>query len=132
MLQFFDEYAKHSALNIGQALHDARYLFSHPDVDSRAPRGGLKHAWLSAQQRSKTLMNDLFFAIIPPHWHHSREELAAMAPISMSRWFRYGYCAWRFTETGEPKPDLTGVDHRWDPRCAASEFGNREPGQPAD
>jgi hypothetical protein len=132
MLQFFDEYAKHFALNIGTALHGARYLLSHPDVDARAPRGDLKHAWLSAQLRSKRLLNDLFFAVIPPHWHHSRAELAAMAPISMWRWFHYGYGAWRFTETGEPKPDLAGVDRRWDPRCAASEYGERDPVPRAD
>jgi hypothetical protein len=117
MLRFLEQYAKHSALNLGQALHGARHLFSHPDVDARAPRGTAIHALLSAQLRSKRLLNDVFFTLIPPHWHHSQAELAARTPISLARWFQYGYCTWRFTESGEPKPDLTNVDRRWDPRC---------------
>ncbi len=117
MRRFLEEYAKHSALNLGQALQGARYLLSHPDVDRLAPRGSFRHAWLSARLRAARIGNDVFFASIPPHWHHSREELAALCPISLASWFQYGYCAWRFTETGEPKADLTGVDRRWDPRC---------------
>jgi len=117
VLRFIDEYSKHCALNLGQALQGIRYLFSHPDIDARAPRGGLRHAWLSARLRSKRVLNDLFFAAVPPHWHHSADELSAMSPISWSRWFQYGYCAWRFTDNGELKPNLAGVDRRWDPRC---------------
>ncbi|MCH7860462.1 MAG: hypothetical protein IH998_01955 [Proteobacteria bacterium] len=58
-----------------------------------------------------------FFAILPPRWHHSREELAGFRAIPFGRWFQYGYCAWRFTDTGAPREDLSGVDRRWDPRC---------------
>jgi hypothetical protein len=61
--------------------------------------------------------NDLYFALIPPHWHHTRDELRGMTRVSMARWYRYGYCAWRFNEDGEPKSDLAGADRRWDPRC---------------
>jgi len=117
MRRFLDEYAKHFALNLGQALQGFRYLFSHPDVDATSARGTPQHAWLSARLRSKRVLNDLFFALIPPHWHHSREELRSMSGIAAWQWFQYGYCAWRFTETGEVKADLAGVDRRWDPRC---------------
>jgi hypothetical protein len=119
MLRFFEEYAKHFALNFGQALQGMRYFFSHPDFDPLATRGSLRHAALSARLRSKRVANDLFFALIPPHWHHTREELAQMRSTPIVRWFQYGYCAWRFTETGEPWNDLpVDVDKRWDPRCA--------------
>jgi hypothetical protein len=120
-MRFIEEYAKHAALNLGQALQGLRYLTSHPDIDARAPRGSLRHAVLSTSLRTRRVVNDLFFAVIPPHWHHTREELRGMTAIPISRWFQYGYCAWRFTDTGEPRSDLgPQVDRRWDPRCKTS------------
>ncbi len=117
MQQFLEEYAKHAALNFGQAMQGLRYFFSHPDIDRAAPRGTLRHAAASAALRAKRVANDLYFAAIPPHWHHTREELQSMTRVSMRRWYQYGYCAWRFTENGDVKHDLAGVDRRWDPRC---------------
>jgi hypothetical protein len=118
--RFLGEYAKHFMLNLGQALQGIRYLSSHPDIDEVAPRRTLRHAALSMHLRSKRIANDLFFAVIPPHWHHTREELAAMTAIPASRWFQYGYCAWRFTDSGAPKDTLPpDIDKRWDPRCKA-------------
>ena len=117
MLQFFEEYLKHFALNIGQALQGIRYFWSHPDADKLAPRGSLKHALFSVGIRSRRVANDLFFAVIPPHWHHTREELSGMLNVLVARWFQYGYCAWRFTASGDLKADLAGADRRWDPRC---------------
>ena len=118
-LRFLEEYAKHTALNLGQALQGLRYLTSHPDVDVRAPRGSLLHALLSLNVRTRLVANDLFFASIPPHWHHTPEELAGMTAVPIHMWFQYGYCAWRFTEEGTPRDTLAGVDRRWDPRCKA-------------
>ena len=117
MLHFLEEYFKHAALNFGQALQGVRYIFSHPDIDAISPKGSIRHAALSAGLRFRRIVNDLFFALIPPHWHHTREELSATRSIATQRWFQYGYCAWRFTNDGEIKQDLTGVDRRWDPRC---------------
>lgn len=116
-LQFLEEYVKHTALNLGQALQGLRYLTSHPDVDAGARRGTLRHALLSLNVRTRLVANDLFFAAIPPHWHHTQEELAGMTAVPIHRWFQYGYCAWRFTDEGTPRGDLTGVDRRLDPRC---------------
>lgn len=115
--RFLEDYGKHTALNLGQALQGVRHLFSHPDVDSSAPRGSLRHASRSARLRVARVANDLFFAVLPPQWHHTPEELLAMRDVSLKRWFQYGYCAWRFDDTGKPKKDLSGVDKRWDPRC---------------
>lgn len=117
MIQWIEEYAKHTALNLGQTLHGVRYLLSHPDIDRTAPRGSLRHAALSGRLRLMRVFNDLFFALAPPHLHHTRAELGAMRTQSLGRWFQCGYGAWRFTENGELKPDVAGADPRWDPRC---------------
>ena len=117
-VDFVEHYVKHFALNLGQALQGMRYFSSHPDVDGLSPRGSFRHAILSMRIRSKNVVNDLFFALLPPQWHHSQQELRSMSGISTLRWFQYGYCAWRFAESGEPKQDLSGVDKRWDPRCS--------------
>jgi hypothetical protein len=119
--RFAEEYAKHTALNLGQALQGLRYLYSHPRADAAAPRGSVAHLRRSLALRAKLIANDLFFAAIPPHWHHTRAELEGMCDVPTHRWFQYGYCAWRFTETGAVKTDLTGVDRRWDPRCDDAE-----------
>ena len=119
MIRFLEEYLKHFALNFGQALQGLRYLASHPDIDRLSPAGSPRHIVLSVRLRSRRVANDLFFALIPPHWHHTPQELESMTRVPVARWFQYGYCAWRFTETGEPRVDLKGVDQRWDPRCEA-------------
>jgi len=118
MRRFSEEYVKHTALNLGQALQGIRYFYSHPDADSQAVTGSLRHLLLSSRIRAKRVLNDLFFAAIPPHWHHSDDELAQMTEVSVILWFQYGYCAWRFDETGKRKRHLPpDVDRRWDPRC---------------
>lgn len=117
MFEWIEEYAKHSTLNIGQALQGLRYLFTHPDVDRIAPRGSSRHAVLSFRLRAMRVLNDLLFALLPPRWHHSAEDLAHMRRISFKRWFEYGYCAWKFTATGELRTDMSDADPRWDPRC---------------
>ena len=118
MPQFFEAYIKHAALNLGQALQGIRYLHSHPDADCQAARGSLRHLVRSCEIRTRRVLNDLFFATIPPHWHHSEEELVQLTKVPMTLWFQYGYCAWRFDETGKRKEHLPqDVDRRWDPRC---------------
>lgn len=114
---FLEEYAKHSALNFGQFLHSALNFSSHPDVDEVAPRGTARHLLFSASLRSRRLVNDLFFALIPPHWHHTPAELSALRGVPLRKWFFYGFAAWRFTESGEVRADLSSADPRWDPRC---------------
>lgn len=112
-----EEYVKHSALNLGQAAHGLAHFGSHPDIDATARRGTLQHFLLSARLRTRRLGNDLFFAVIPPHWHHTPEELRGMCDVSLKQWFTYGFAAWRFTESGSLKAELTNADRRWDPRC---------------
>ena len=91
-LLFLEEYAKHAALNLDQTLQGMRYVYSHPAIDLQARRGSAKHAAMSCAVRSKRIVNDLLFAAIPPHWQHTQEELRAMTPVSIARWFQYGFC----------------------------------------
>lgn len=114
-----EEYVKHSVLNFGQFAQGLRYLHSHPDTDFRADRGSAKHFILSLLFRSRRAATDLFFALIPPHWHHTSEQLSIMRPVPLRKWFFYGYCPWRFDEFGELRIDLSSADPRWDPRCKA-------------
>ena len=118
MRRFVAEYFKHAALNLGQALPGIRYFHSHPDADAHAERGSALHLLLSCRLRAKRVANDLFFAAIPPHWHHTKEEFAQISDVPASLWFKYGYCAWRFDSDGKRKRDPPAdVDRRWDPRC---------------
>ena len=104
-------------LNFGQVCQGLRYLGSHPDIDNVAPRGTAQHTIRSLALRGRRLANDAFFTVMPPQLHHTPEELSGMASIRARRWFQFGYCAWRFTEDGELRADISDVDRRWDPRC---------------
>lgn len=117
LTRVLEEYAKHSALNFGQVVHGIAHFGSHPDIDATASRGSIQHLLLSASLRTRRLANDLFFALIPPHWHHTPQELRGMCDVSLQQWFTYGFAAWRFTESGSLKPDVANADRRWDPRC---------------
>ena len=117
---FFEEYAKHSVLNFGQVLHGIAHVGSHPDVDEVAARGSFQHLRSSVLIRTRRIGNDLFFAVIPPHWHHTPDELRVMRGVPIGKWFLYGFEAWRFTESGDVKADLSAADPRWDPRCKHS------------
>jgi hypothetical protein len=117
MKTFAVEYLKHSTLNLGQALQGLRYIYSHPDIDRIAKRGTLRHLVFSIVLRSSTILNDVYFSLFPPHWHHTPEEIKAFHSATVKLWFQYGYCAWRFDENGGYK-ELSGKeDRRWDPRC---------------
>lgn len=117
MKDFLIEYYRHSVLNLGQALQGIRYIHSHPDIDKVANRGSFKHFKHSLLKRLKLVVNGFYFALIPPHWHHTKEEIRSFHGVSAARWFMYGYCAWRFNEKGEFKKLNGTEDPRWDPRC---------------
>jgi hypothetical protein len=117
-LVFFEEYIKHSLLNLGQTLHEIRYFYSHPDFDEVAPRGSVTHFLLSLSLRTKRILNDLFYTLIPPHWHHTAEDLRDIRAVPLKKWFFYGAAQWQFNESGEKRTDLNGTeDRRWDSRC---------------
>jgi len=70
------EYANHSALNAGQAVRDAKHFLNHPHADARAAIGTIRHKLESAKLRTKSMANNTYYAVIPPHGHHERADLA--------------------------------------------------------
>jgi len=113
-----EEYGKHAALNFGQALHGLRHIASHPRIDRTARRGTVRHAWRSIGLRAKLVANDMLFAILPPRWHHSDEELQAIRTLPLTRWFLAGLAPYRLDEKGELLPaEQVRREPRWDPRC---------------
>lgn len=118
MIVFLEVYLKHSALNFGQAAQGLRFLFTHPDADAFASPGTPRHIARSLRLRLPRLVNDLFFAAIPPQWHHTPEECLSFRPHPAGWWFDAGYRPCRFTETGALlPPGAVTREARWDPRC---------------
>lgn len=103
MSSIAEEYWKHTALNLGQVVRDLRYFYYHPDADKIAAEGTLKHYSYSGLRRIGSLGNNIFYSIIPPHWHHTKEELELMKPGSAKEWFLHGYAPWSFPDPSKVK-----------------------------
>ena len=88
------EYLIHTSLNLGQAFRDLRFFYYHPRVDKIAEVGSTKHYLYSFFYRIKSLWDNIYYSIIPPHWHHSSEELKKMRTGSILQWFIHGYAPW--------------------------------------
>ncbi|WP_413288283.1 hypothetical protein [Bdellovibrio sp. HCB337] len=95
---FTEEYLKHTALNLGQLARDFRYFYYHPDADKVAKEGSLRHYVYSSGRRVKSMGNNLFYSVIPPHWHHTAEDLMTMPAGSMKEWFLHGYAPWEYCD----------------------------------
>ncbi|MGZ3742467.1 MAG: hypothetical protein ACXWRE_01300 [Pseudobdellovibrionaceae bacterium] len=93
-----EEYWKHTALNIGQATRDIRYFYYHPEADRIAAEGTIRHYAYSSFQRIRSFGNNIFFSIIPPHWHHTKQDLEYMTPASAKEWFLHGYAPWEYPD----------------------------------
>jgi hypothetical protein len=96
-----DEYWKHTALNLGQATRDIRFFYYHPAADSLVKGGTLTHGLYSMLKRAESLGNNLYYAIIPPHGHHTSSDLRSMSSAPARLWFLHGYAPWRFPD---PRP----------------------------
>lgn len=88
------DYARHSALNFGQAARDVRWLLEHPGADKVAPEGSLKHKASSLSLRLPSLASNVYYGVLPPLLHHTREELADSKDKSLRTMFREGYNPW--------------------------------------
>lgn len=82
---FVGDYARHSALNAGQAARDLRYISSHPDAESLPE---------SMAKRIKSFGINAFYTALPPQLHHSKKELAELREKTPSEWFHQGYKPW--------------------------------------
>jgi len=88
------DYARHSALNFGQAARDVRWLLEHPGADKVAPEGSLKHKASSLSLRLPSLASNVYYGVLPPLLHHTREELADSKDKSLRTMLREGYNPW--------------------------------------
>ncbi|MFM6927851.1 MAG: hypothetical protein ACKOX6_05265 [Bdellovibrio sp.] len=100
------EYWKHTALNLGQAVRDLRYFYYHPDADKIAAEGTLKHYAYSCLRRIRSLANNIFFSVIPPHWHHTKTDLESMMPASAKEWFLHGYAPWSYPDPSKQRSKI--------------------------
>lgn len=93
-----EEYWKHTALNLGQAVRDLRYFYCHPDADKYATEGSSKHVFYSFGRRVRSFGTNLFYSVIPPHWHHTKEDLQYISPASAIELFLHGYAPWNYED----------------------------------
>lgn len=98
-----EEYWKHTALNLGQAARDIRFFYYHPDADEFADEGSGKNVAYSIVRRAGSFGNNIFYSIIPPHWHHTKEDLQYMMPASAKEWFLHGYAPWKYADPSKEK-----------------------------
>lgn len=75
------DYAKHSALNLGQVLRHLRYLTDLPDT----PRVE------AMRQRLRWIANDLYYTITPGQWHHTQAELDELSNFTYAELLRMGF-----------------------------------------
>lgn len=91
---FLKEYVNHSALNLGQAARDVRWIYNHPDADKMGPEGSAKHIAASVTSRIPSLASNLYYAALPPQLHHSDEELKEIKDENPKDNFLLGYAPW--------------------------------------
>lgn len=92
---FAKEYATHSALNLGQAARDVRWIHNHPDADKMGPEGSARHVAASITARIPSLASNLYYATLPPQLHHTDEELKDIKG-SLKDNFLNGYAPWKY------------------------------------
>lgn len=78
---FFEEFIKHSALNAGHAAKDLKTISAIVKT--------LRIRYVTPTLKS--LSKNLYYATIPPHWHHSKDELQYMRAATVKEWFMYGF-----------------------------------------
>jgi len=78
---YMRDYAKHSALNLGQVLRHLRYLTDLPDT----PR--VK----ATKQRLRWIANDLYYTVTPGQWHHTQDELDELSGFTYADLLRMGF-----------------------------------------
>ncbi len=97
-MTWLEQYFKHSALNLGQAARDLRYFYFHPNADKLNSKSRAFHYFYSFLLRTRSFGKNIFYSVIPPHFHHKREDLEYMLPASESEWFLHGYAPWAYPD----------------------------------
>ena len=78
---YMKDYAKHSALNLGQVLRHLRYITNLPDTPKLE----------ALKKRLRWLANDLYYTVTPGQWHHTQAELDELSSYSYSDLIRMGF-----------------------------------------
>ena len=78
---YMKDYAKHSALNLGQVLRHLRYITSLPDTPKLE----------ALKKRLRWMANDLYYTVTPGQWHHTQAELDELSSYSYSDLIRMGF-----------------------------------------
>jgi len=92
------QYWLHTALNAGLALRDIRWINDHPHADLNAAQGTLKHQLDSIKYRLPSLINNVFFAVLPPQLHHTWEDLKDTTNATAKDWFLHGFMPWKYKD----------------------------------
>lgn len=106
---FFKEYLNHSALNLGQAARDIRWIHNHPDADKMGPEGSAKHIAASITSRLPSLASNLYYTALPPQLHHSDEELKEIKDENPKDNFLLGYAPWEYRKKEEAVKKLASI-----------------------
>ena len=90
MQLYLQAYYKHTALNLGQAFRDLRYLHKYPKTKSQ------NYSYIiSILKRTKSFIQNLYYAVLHPLWtHHTKEDCQDLNSKSTKQWFLIGYKPW--------------------------------------
>ena len=76
-----EDWTKHSTLNLGQVLRHLKYFFDLPDMSPGK----------AAKERTKFIINDLLFAVLPPESHHNPEQIKELTSFTYPELLKMGY-----------------------------------------
>jgi hypothetical protein len=95
MLYFFECYLKHTALNVGQLTRDIRFFYYHPKAENKfAP--SIRRLTCAVTLRIESFFINLYYSLLPPHFHHTNEELTELKKSTLIHWFLFGYAPWNY------------------------------------
>ena len=79
---YIKDYAKHSALNLGQVLRHLKYLTDLPGTNNKLE---------ATKKRLRYIINDLYYTVTPGQWHHSQEELDELSKYKYKDLLKMGF-----------------------------------------
>lgn len=87
MKLYLQAYYKHTALNLGQATRDLRYVHKYPKTNSQN-----YSLIISILKRTKSFIQNLFYAALHPLWtHHTIADCQDLESKTARQWFLIGY-----------------------------------------
>jgi hypothetical protein len=94
-------------------MRDLRYFFDHPNAEKVARPGTAKYAAASASSRVPSAFSNAWYTVIPPHLHHTEEELRDMTDrLQLRRFFMEGYDPWSHPMKKNGRKSKTYLDKK--------------------